>query len=267
MDEGMRLERALSHYLRSISVRWDDVEDRGIYPFDLPVIRELKEINFSPTVTYIVGDNGTGKSTLLEAIAVAVGFNPEGGSRNMNFSTIETHSSLATHLHAIRGATPHDGYFLRAESFYNVASKIDELDVDPLDVRLNEPLPPLIDSYGGRSLHKQSHGESFWALFTERFRGNGLYILDEPEAALSPTRQLAFLLRMQDLVKAGSQFLIATHAPIVLSYPGALIYELRDGELLETALEDTETFNVTRSFLANREAALDELLNKDEDAE
>ena len=160
------------------------------YPFSLPAVRELFELSFHPAVTFLVGENGSGKSTLLEAIAVSAGFNPEGGSRNFAFSTRASHSDPARYLRLSRGyKRPKDGYFLRAESFYNVASEIDRLDEEP-GFR-----PPIKSSYGGKSLHAQSHGESFMALLTERLRGAGLYILDEPEAALSPSRQMAALAR------------------------------------------------------------------------
>lgn len=162
------------------------------YPFSLPVAQHLTTLEFHPQVTYLIGDNGAGKSTLLEAIAVASGLNPEGGSRNFNFSTRSSHSRLHQCLRLVKGIRrPRDAYFLRAESFYNISTEIEHLDEDPLGG------PPIITYYGGRSLHEQSHGESFFSLFEKRFRGDGLYLLDEPEAALSPRRQLALLARMR----------------------------------------------------------------------
>src|SRR5687768_4530105 len=172
-------------------------------------------------MTYLNGENGSGKSTLLEAIAVSLGFNAEGGTRNFRFGTRASHSVLHQYLRIAKGVMkPRDGFFLRAESFFNLATDIERLDAEPSFG------PPLIDSYGGRSLHEQSHGESFLALMKNRFGPNGLYILDEPEAALSPSRQLSLLIRMRELLEEGSQFIIATHAPIVLAYPGATIYQL-----------------------------------------
>lgn len=171
-------------------------------------------------VTFLVGENGSGKSTLLEAIAVSCGFNAEGGTRNFTFSTRATHSELGEYITVAKRRYPRDGFFLRAESFYNVATNIDEMDEEP------SFSPRLIDSYGGVSLHSQSHGESFLALVQNRFGGEGLYLLDEPEAALSPTRQLTLLGEMHQLVERNSQFIIATHSPILMAYPGARIYEL-----------------------------------------
>ena len=172
-------------------------------------------------MTYFVGENGTGKSTILEAMAVAAGFNAEGGTENFRFATRRSESSLGNALRLVRSPRrPRTGFFLRAESYFNLATNIEELDREPSFA------PPVIDSYGGRSLHEQSHGESFLSLLMSRFGPNGFYLLDEPEAALSPLRQMSALARIHQLVRAGSQFVIATHAPILLAYPGSLIYEL-----------------------------------------
>jgi predicted ATPase len=197
-------------------------------------------------VTFFVGENGSGKSTLLEAIAVSLGFNAEGGSRNFHFETRRSHSELREYLRIAKGIRrPRSGYFLRAESFFNVATEIERLDAEPsFD-------PPVIDSYGGRSLHEQSHGESFLTLMTQRFGGKGIYILDEPEAALSPQRQLAVLSRLHDLVLDGSQFVIATHSPILMAYPDACIFQCGTDGISRVACEDTEHFQVTRDFLAD----------------
>ena len=210
---------------------------------------------FDRPVTFLVGENGAGKSTLLEAVAVACGFNPEGGSRNFTFSTNPTHSDLGACLTPARRRYPRDGYFLRAESFYNVATNIDELDAIPC---LG---PPLIDSYGGVSLHRQSHGESFLALVQERFRGEGLYLLDEPEAALSPARLLTLLGEMDRLVKADSQFVVATHSPILMAFPGARIYLLDQAGIRPVEYRETEHYQLTRRFLDDPERMLRYLLD------
>jgi predicted ATPase len=207
-------------------------------------------------VTFFIGENGSGKSTLLEAIAVACGLNPEGGSRNFNFSTRASHSGLKDYLRLTRSARRvRDSYFLRAESYFNVATEIEALDEEPLGGA------KIITSYGGKSLHEQSHGESFFALLMNRLGGDGLYIFDEPEAALSPTRQLAFLSRLHELVRGGSQFLIATHSPILMAYPQAAIYLMADGPLRLVEYRETEHFTVTRNFLTRTERMLAVLLS------
>lgn len=233
---------------------WDD----GAYPFNLPAVRTLHSLAFHPNVTFLVGENGSGKSTLVEALAVAWGFNAEGGSKNFGFSTRGSHSSLFRHVRPVRAPLrPIDGFFLRAESYFNVASEIERLDEDPAAG------PRIIDSFGGKSLHEQSHGESFFALFENRFRGDGLYILDEPEAALSPSRQLSFLAKMHELVLARSQLIIATHSPIILGYPNAWIYQVSEHGVDRIDYEDTDHYQVTRNFLTRREMMLDVLLSED----
>jgi predicted ATPase len=234
--------------------------DEGAYPFNLPVVRDLDALAFHPRVTFLVGENGSGKSTLIEALAVAWGFNAEGGSRNFNFVSRASHSALHDHLRPVRSTTrPRDGYFLRAESFFNVQSQIEKLDEEGGG-------PPIGPAYGERALHEQSHGEAFFALFDNRFRGDGLYILDEPEAALSPQRQLSFLARLHELVLARSQFIIATHSPILLGYPDAWIYQASERGLERVDYEDTEHFQVTRNFLNRRQVFLDVLLAEDDEA-
>jgi len=219
-----------------------------VYPFDLPAVRTLKRLKFHPAVTFIVGENGSGKSTLLEAIAIRFGFNAEGGSKNFKFETHASHSELWQCLKLARGILrPKDGFFLRAESFFNVATYVQELGVT---------------GYGESSLHEQSHGESFWSLLMKRFRGQGLYIMDEPEAALSPSRQLAMLVRLHDLVRGGSQFIIATHSPIIMAYPNAVILHLAEHGLEPVRYEDTEHYNLTRRFLENPQRYLKELFKE-----
>src|SRR3954469_8317821 len=226
------------------------------FPFSIPAIGGLDTIEFDRPVTFFVGENGAGKSTLLEAIAIGMGLNAEGGSRNFRFATRESHSSLSSFLRLSRSVRRvRDSYFLRAESYFNVATEIEALDREPGG-------SPIIASYGGKSLHEQSHGESFFSLFMNRLRGNGLYFFDEPEAALSPTRQLSFLSRLHGLVKEGSQFLIATHSPILLAYPDSAIHVLDDGPPRRVEYRDTEHYGVTRTFLNDTERMLDILLDR-----
>ncbi len=245
-------------FVQSIELlRGNEGWDAKAYPFSLPVLRGWDRLFFHPRVTFLVGENGSGKSTLIEALAIASGFNAEGGSRNFNFSTYAAHSPLHEYLRVARSLRKRkDGYFLRAESYFNVATEIQRLDEEPGG-------PKIIDSHGGTSLHEMSHGQSFMALLENRFRGDGLYILDEPEAALSPNRQLSFLSRLHELVEAKSQFVIATHSPIILGYPDALIYELSDKGVAEVAYEDLEHVQVTRNFLNRRETFLDVLLSEE----
>ncbi|MHB1485735.1 MAG: AAA family ATPase [Saccharofermentanales bacterium] len=232
-------------FISGIRIREND-RNNDSYVFDLPVVRNFKDLDFKKRVTFFIGENGTGKSTLLEAIAVSCGFNAEGGTRNFNFSTRETHSPLCDYLKIIKGIKKEkDGFFLRAESFYNVASQIDEMDSQPAAA------PLIKESYGGKSLHSQSHGESFMSLVLNRFGGNGLYILDEPEAALSPSRQFTLLAQINKLVKTSSQFIIATHSPILLAYPDAEIYVLKEDRIELTPYDETEHYLLTRQFLDN----------------
>lgn len=244
-----------SQFASRVTLLRDRVPSFDTYPFDLPVLRGLETLELHPSVTFFVGENGSGKSTLLEALAVSLGFNAEGGGRNFTFGTRESHSELHRFLRIAKGyRRPRSGYFLRAESFFNVATEIERLDTEPGGG------PRLIDGYGGRSLHEQSHGETFMALLTERFRPQGLYILDEPEAALSPTRQLAALARIHALVRDGCQFIIATHSPILMAYPDAKILRCSETGIQETAYRDTEHFRVTRDFLADPQGMLAPLL-------
>ncbi len=240
-------------FIKSVNLKKEMIGSFNEYPFCLPAIKNIDDLQLHPKVTYFVGENGTGKSTILEAIAVAYGFNPEGGSKNFSFSTAESHSSLYDYIRLIKGTRrPKDGFFLRAESYYNVASYIDALDSE------KSFGPPIKMAFGGKSLHEQSHGESFFALFQNRLRGNGLYILDEPEAALSPTRQMSLITRMHDLIETGSQFIVATHSPIIMAYPDAYIYEIGDG-IRRVKYEDTEHFQIMKAFINNKEKMLKEL--------
>lgn len=234
-------------YLRGIRLGKPPEEES--YIWNIPAVSYLKQVDgltFHSPVTFFVGENGTGKSTLLEAIAVSMGFNAEGGSRDFSFSTKETHSQLYEWITTIKTVSPKDGFFLRAESFYNTASYLDE----------NSELK----RYGNVSFHEQSHGEAFLSLITNRFEGNGLYLLDEPESALSPLRLMSLLAEMDRLVKADSQFIIATHSPILLAFPQAEIYECSDSGIRKVTYRETESYQLTKQFLDNPEGMLHYLL-------
>lgn len=229
-----------------------DEADRDSFPWTLPAVASLADgLPLDPAVTYLVGENGSGKSTLIEAFAVAAGLNPEGGSRNFSHTTRASHSTLWEELRLVRGERrPKTDFFLRAESFFTAATYLESL---PEQKRALAP-------YGGKSLHEQSHGESFLALILNRFGPDGLYFLDEPEAALSAQNCLTCLRRMHELVKDGSQFIIATHSPILLAYPGATIYECGSNGLRRIEFEEAESVRLTRGFLESRERFLERLL-------
>lgn len=244
-------------YVNEISLTGNLPNDN--YINDLPVVKWLKKNNleFNKPVTFLVGENGSGKSTLIEAIAVALGFNPEGGSKNFNFSTENSHSDLHKYIKIRKGIKQaRDGYFLRAESFYNVASNIDQLDRQP------SASVPIITSYGGVSLHHQSHGESFITLTENRLGGNGLYIFDEPEAALSPTRIMRLMCNIDRLVKNNSQLIISTHSPILMTFPDADIYEISEETVKLVSYNETEHFQVTKQFLNSPERMIKILLEE-----
>lgn len=234
-------------YLRSVSIDPRAAIDPDRYPFNIPAVRGLGVLAPHPDVTFFVGENGAGKSTVLEAIAVALGLPAEGGTRNVHRVQQEV-SSLHGVLRLARGwRQPRSSYFLRAESLFNVFSYFDELGPDPR---------------GKPSLHLRSHGEAFMAVLQD-FGGDGLYLLDEPEAALSPTRQLAALALIDDLVKRGAQFIIATHSPILLAYPRARILGFDADGIAELAYEDTEHYAVTRDFLNHYPRRLEQLLGEE----
>ncbi len=243
-------------YLKSVDINKGEIP-RNNYIYDLSVIKNFKKIEFKKPITIFVGENGLGKSTLIEAIATKWGFNAEGGSKHFNFKTRQTESDLNKYVKIIKGPyRAKDGYFLRSESLYNVASNIDDLDEVKCDA------PPISLAYGGKSLHDQSHGESFLSIFFKRFMGNGLYILDEPEAALSPVSQMSLLIRISELVNLNSQFIIATHSPILLAIPNAEILEITDKGILQKKYFETNHFKTMKNFFENTEKTVDSLINE-----
>lgn len=229
-------------FIRAVRLDVSDATLRG-WPYDIASVRDFGWRPFHPAVTYFVGENGSGKSTIVEALAVVLGMNAEGGGRNMRFATAATETPLADHIVVERAGRPRTDFFLRAESFYNVASEIDALDREPGFG------PPIKDSYGGQSLHSRSHGASFIATLTNRFGGGGLYLLDEPESALSFRGCLTLLRVIHDLVAAGSQFVIATHSPFILAMPDAMIYALDDDGIRSVSYDEAEPVVNARGFL------------------
>ena len=241
-------------YLKEIyKINIEDFEEYS-YLRNIPSLKNFQGIKIDKPVTFFVGENGSGKSTLLEAIAIALGLNPEGGSKNFNFATKETHSELGKLLEIARGSRrEEDGFFLRAESFYNLATEVEELN--------GSGFSSLYDSYGGKSLHDQSHGESFRSLILNRFRPRGIYLLDEPEAALSPTSQMSLLCIIDELVKKDTQFIIASHSPIILAYPNADIYEFSEAGIEKKSYKETESYSVTKAFLDDPERMMNFLFD------
>lgn len=244
--------KVMSMYLRSIRPK-EGRQQAEDYALKIPALRHSNlEIEFSRPVTFLVGENGSGKSTLLEAIAIGSGFNPGGGSRNTLNTQRRSESNLHDHLRFTWNKKVFDGFFLRAESFFNFASFLEEWE--------KETGRDFHGPYGGKSLHEQSHGESFLALAKNRFT-QGMFLLDEPEAALSPNRQLTFLSIIHQLVQAGkSQLIIATHSPILLSYPNAKILEFTSDGIHSVQYEDTDHFRITKDFLTNKDMYLEHLL-------
>lgn len=245
--------------LKKLTLLRDRVGDWHSYPFSVPTIRELSELNFRSRVCFFAGENGSGKSTLLEAIAAHYGFGREGGNRNFANDSTESNHSIDPLVKALRlsfDVRTGQGFFLRAESFFNTASHIDNMDKEPAPHS-----PPIAAFYGGRSLHTRSHGETFHTLLDLKFRRNGLFLLDEPEAALSPQRQLSFLVLIHDVLRKfkDAQFLISTHSPVLLAYPKAQILSFDDGHVHEVNYEQTGSFQVVHRFLNEREEFLDEL--------
>ena len=249
-------------YIQQINVKPE--LPRGEYYTEIGAVKHILQngaLELSNPVTFFMGENGSGKSTLIEAIAVAYGFNPEGGTGNFNFETRSSHSQLFRYVKLTKGyKRPENRFFLRAESFYNVATNIDELDSDPYA----SFAPPIKNSYGEVSLHEKSHGESFLTLAENRFGKNGLYILDEPEAALSPTGILRLMVRIDELVKQGSQFIISTHSPILSAFPNAEIFELSDDEISPIPYNQTSHYIITKRFLDDPSGMFKYMLEADE---
>ena len=239
-------------FIKDIRIKWEDISERS-YLKGISAIASIDDLHFEKPVTFFVGENGSGKSTLLEAIAVAYGFNPEGGTKNYSFSTYDSHSELCEHIRLSRGyVKPKRGYFLRAESFYNVATKEDEYSKSG----------GKDDRYIPQEFHLKSHGESFLQLAQNYFGPNGIYFLDEPEAALSPQRQLTLLYEINKWAKCDSQFVIVTHSPILLGFPDADILSFDDGLIHRIDYEETESYKVTEMFINRREHVLNELFGK-----
>ena len=230
-------------FVKGIKIEKDKIKDINKYPFNIECIKGINELKFNKHVTFLVGENGVGKSTFIEALAIKLGLNPEGGTQNFMFKTNDTHSNLYKYISVYNsGYRPKTKFFLRAESFYNFSSEVQRL-VEEDDYF------GLYKYYGG-NLHECSHGESFIKLIQNRFTENGLYILDEPEAALSPNKQLSLLCFIDDLVKAGSQFIIATHSPILISYRNGEILNL-DDNFNRIKYEDTDIYKTYKMYLEN----------------
>lgn len=233
----------MDRILRHIELMREKVPDWSAYPFAIPAVSKLPRLELNPQVTFFVGDNGSGKSTLIEAIAIKAGFNPEGGTKNFTTALRPSESNLHEYLRLARGARREaGGFFLRAETMFNVSTEAEGY-----------------REYGWEDLHDKSHGEAFLWVAVNRFRDRGLFILDEPESALSPQRQLALLGRMHQLVSKGSQFIISTHSPILMAYPDATIYSLSRGGIEQVSYRDTEHYAVTKTFLQDPDKMLREL--------
>ena len=247
-------------FLTSLRLKREAVPDWNVYPFSIPAVQNLEELPLHRAVTFLVGENGSGKSTLLEGLAVRLGYPAEGGSRNYRFSTRDTHSGLSDFLAVVRDGMEttdreSDGFFLRAESFYPLMTQVEAYENEA-------PIP--YREWGGQSPHERSHGEAFLTLLTQRLRGHGVYLFDEPEAALSAQRQLAVLTHLHALVQNRSQLVIATHSPLLLAYPDAVIYECGADGLHRVAYEETDAYRLTREFLRSPERMLERLFADEE---
>lgn len=234
-------------FIQGVLFEWNEIEPNS-YIRDIKSLRDVEKIEFQSPVSLFVGENGTGKSTLLEAIAVAHGFNPEGGTKNYVFSTYDSHSELCDAIRIAKGYRKEKwGYFLRAESFYNVATQEEKY----ADI-----------AHPSMQYHKKSHGESFLDLAQDNIKPNGLYLLDEPEAALSPQRQLTLLTQIYKCANDGAQFIIATHSPILLGIPNAQIFCFDNGKIHTCTYEETDSYKITEMFINNRQSLLQKLLDE-----
>lgn len=234
-------------FIQGVLFEWNEIEPNS-YIRTIESLRDVEKIEFQSPVSLFVGENGTGKSTLLEAIAVAHGFNPEGGTKNYVFSTYDSHSELCDAIRIAKGYRKEKwGYFLRAESFYNVATQEEKY----ADI-----------AHPSMQYHKKSHGESFLDLAQDNIKSNGLYLLDEPEAALSPQRQLTLLTQIYKCANDGSQFIIATHSPILLGIPNAQIFCFDNGKIHTCTYEETDSYKITEMFINNRQSLLQKLLDE-----
>ncbi|NOG28008.1 AAA family ATPase [Lysinibacillus fusiformis] len=241
-------------YLKSCKVLQNTIPNKQMYPFNILSLQDLQELEFPTNVTFFVGENGSGKSTLLEAIADRCDFNTAGGGRQNLYEVHKAESSLGEYIRLSWMPKISNGFFLRSETFYQFASHIDLIED-----------PRRYNAFGGKSLHHQSHGESFLALFMNRFKGKAIYLLDEPEAALSPTRQLSLLKIMKDL-EHEAQFIIATHSPILLGYPNATIYSFDNGEIETIRYKDSIHYIVTKRFLDAPQTILSELFDEERES-
>ena len=238
--------------LKSLTLLRERIADPTAYPFSVPTIAALTRLDFHSRVTFFAGENGTGKSTLLEAIAAHIGFGREGGNRNYSIESTESSRATEPLARALRlsfDKRTGEGFYFRAESLFNVASYVDELGAE------------VLASYGGISLHSRSHGETFFTVLDHKFRRSGLFLLDEPEAVLSPQRQLSFLILIHDTLRDNkdAQFIISTHSPILLGYPDARIISFDDRALHEIPYEETASMQIVRRFTSDRDSFLDEL--------
>ena len=232
-------------FIRSLSIDWNEISPHS-YLRGIDAIHNLENLSFRKPITFFVGENGSGKSTLLEALAVAYGFNPEGGTRNYHFSTKDTHSELCDAIRLIRNPSKARwGYFLRAESFYNVATAEEEY------------------AERSREYHRKSHGESFLAVAQDNFKENGMYMLDEPEAALSPQRQLTLMLEIIRCARSNAQFIIVTHSPILLGMPDSEILSFDSGRIHPIEYEETDSYRITEMFIRDRKRFLSKLLDEE----
>lgn len=236
-----------NQFIQGVIFDWNKINNDS-YLKEMEAFQGMERLDFTNSITFFVGENGSGKSTLLEAIAVAHGFNPEGGTKNYAFSTRDTHSELCDAIRIVKGYRKEKwGYFLRAESFYNVATQEEEY----ADI-----------SHPSAGYHEKSHGESFLALAQDNLQPDGLYLFDEPEAALSPQRQLTLLIEIYRCAKEGAQFFIVTHSPILLGIPNAEIYCFDNGSIHQCSYEETESYQVMEMFINHRNALLDRLLEE-----